>query len=102
MLWQVLLKNNFISKKTSQGYSIPDILSRTFSVLKNKGYNVTDYGEVTNFPGFDLFIKFGKGDNQGIIIYNESSGNFRISAPKLLGTTDMKSGAGSDGLLKYI
>lgn len=102
MLWQVLLKNNFISKKTSQGYSIPDILSRTFSVLKNKGYNVTDYGEVTNFPGFDLFIKFSKGNNQGIIIYNESSGNFRISAPKLLGTTDMKSGAGSDGLLKYI
>lgn len=97
-----IIKNNFISKKTSQGYSIPDILSRTFSVLKNKGYNVTDYGEVTNFPGFDLFIKFGKGDNQGIIIYNESSGNFRISAPKVLGTTDMKSGAGSDGLLKYI
>ena len=56
LLWQVLLKNNFIAKKTSQGYSIPDILSRTFSVLKNKGYNVTDYGEVTNFPGFDLYI----------------------------------------------
>lgn len=25
-----IIKNNFVSKKTSQGYSIPDILSRTF------------------------------------------------------------------------
>ena len=93
--------SNLISKKNVKEFKLPDILSELFNQLSAKGIQVVDYGEVTNKPGTDWYVKFKTGIGQGIVMFDDSVGKFQMSYPDKYGN-QIKTGTGISSILNLV
>lgn len=93
--------SNLVSKKNVKEFKLPDILSELFNQLNAKGIQVIDYGEVTNKPGTDWYVRFKTNIGQGIVMFDDSVGKFQMSYPDKYGS-QIKTGTGISSILNLV